>query len=72
MFIYFHVLYSFPTDHLASWTSQFQGRNAMYRCNPLQRWKAIIPQNMRDAERFIQSILQVSKPMGFNVAQPEM
>lgn len=58
----------------AAWTNALQGRNSMHTSIQLgDQWAAVIPKNLeRDAQAFIQCILEVSRGMKFNVGQPTM
>lgn len=60
-------------DHNASWMNALQGRNSMNVSQDLQRWAVVIPRNIKSQSMgFIKMMMEVSKGMRFNVAEPEM
>lgn len=56
----------------ADWTNAFQGRHSMFRSVRLERWTVVIPNNLKkDADDFLNCIIQVAGGMRFEVAQPQ-
>lgn len=56
----------------ADWTQAFQGRHSMYRSQQLNRWTVVIPQNLkRDADEFLECLIQVARGMRFEIGNPQ-
>lgn len=58
----------------AAWMNALQGKNSMYKSVQLaDQWVAVAPKMLqRDVEAFIKCILEVSRGMNFDVAQPRL